>query len=207
MRRLIGSKVFERLLQEDFEFYGMKELRISKTLAEEHYKIHKGKPFYPWLIDFITAGPIIPVIIQGEKSITRVRLLLGTTLVQEADPDSLRGRYGIWGGINIAHASDSVTSAESEIALWVKNADLTIEQNSRKTLQTYCTKWGMIHNDYTSDLRKICKRLTEVSDKEDYEKAQTLINAYLEKECLGFTTEQIENLSHLIVEHIVRKKG
>ena len=146
MRRLIGSKVFERLLQEDFEFYGMKELQISNPLAEEHYKIHKGKPFYPWLIDFITAGPIIPVIIQGEKSITRVRLLLGTTRVQEADPDSLRGRYGIWSGINIAHASDSVTSADVEIALWTKNADLSIEQDCRNTLQAYCTRWGMIHN-------------------------------------------------------------
>ena len=111
MRRHVGSRVFKRLLEEDFSFFGMTEVQISKKLAEEHYKVHKGKSFYPWLIDFIIAGPVIPVIIEGENAIYRVRSLLGSTLVEESDPLSLRGKYGIWGGINIAHASDSIASA------------------------------------------------------------------------------------------------
>ncbi|MHA1713568.1 MAG: nucleoside-diphosphate kinase [Candidatus Ranarchaeia archaeon] len=206
MRRYTGAKVFDRLLHENFEFYGMKEYTVSRTLAEKHYSIHKGKRFYAWLIDFITGGPVIPVIIEGKHAVSRVRNLLGATLVQNANAETLRGRYGIWGGINIAHASDAVETAVDEIALWNKYGGLDEQKKCRDKIQRYCSQWGSLGFDYTRDIRNICVKVLEETDQDSIKKAETLLAAYLEKECVGFPEKHVKSLAHLIIRHVLLQR-
>ena len=203
MRRFTGAKVFAELLSHDFKFKGLKEFTLSHALAEAHYVVHKGKRFYPWLIKFIKGGPVVAVIIEGESAISKIRELLGATLVQNADSESLRGKYGIWGGINIAHASDSKTTAEQEINLWTKQGGLDSSLLSRNKLESYVTRWDSPIGGYTTDIRKVCKRVLTENDPENLKKAEILLGAYLEKECIGFSETAIQNLAHLIIEHLL----
>ena len=107
IRRSPGVKVIERLLQEPFQFFGLKRFQIPIELTKAHYAEHTDKPFFPWLSEYIRSAPIMPLIVEGEDVITQMRTLLGNTMVKEASPESLRGKYGIWKGINVAHASDT----------------------------------------------------------------------------------------------------
>ena len=105
---------------------GMKMMAVSTGLAETHYAIHKGKPFYDSLIDYITSAPIVAIAWQGSKAVAVVRQVLCATDPTEAQPGTVRGDYGIDIGRNLTHGSDSVKNGMAEINLWFK-ADELIE--------------------------------------------------------------------------------
>ncbi len=116
-RGMVGE-VLSRFEKKGLKIVAMKMLKIDKTLAENHYAEHKGKSFYPLLIDFILSGPVIAFILEGPNAINAVRKLVGATDPDEAEPGSIRGDHVLFTTFNIIHASDSPESSEKEISLF-----------------------------------------------------------------------------------------
>jgi len=122
-RRLIG-RIVQRFEDKGLAVAGMKFMRISRELAERHYAPHRGKPFYPGLIDYITSGPVLVMVLQGPRCIDIARLLMGKTFGYEASPGTIRGDFGASRTFNLVHGSDSPESAATEIALYFDDGQL-----------------------------------------------------------------------------------
>ena len=122
-RNLIGTVVsaFER---KGFKLVGAKLMWVSPELAEQHYAEHKGKPFFPNLVRFITSAPVFAMVWEGENVIAAARQMMGKTNPMEAAPGTLRGDYAISVGMNLIHGSDSPESAEREIKLFFREEEL-----------------------------------------------------------------------------------
>lgn len=118
-RGLIGE-IIARLEKRGLRLVGAKFIQVSQELAEEHYAIHKGKPFYEGLIEYVTAAPVMAMVWEGPNAIAAVRQTMGATRPTEAAPGSVRHDFGLEVGRNITHASDSLENAQKEIALWFK---------------------------------------------------------------------------------------
>jgi nucleoside-diphosphate kinase len=104
---------------------GLTWFQPSCGLIEQHYDFLQGRPFFPWLVDFMTALPLLVGKIEAEPaSLEEMRYELGETRINEARPGSLRERFGIFGGVNCLHLSDSPESGEKETALWEQHLDL-----------------------------------------------------------------------------------
>ena len=114
---LIGEIIF-RLEKKGLKIAAMRMLQMDKALARRHYAVHKGKPFFVGLVDFITSGPIVAVVVEGEKSVEVVRKLMGETDPVKAAAGTIRGDYGLDIGKNLIHGSDSEENAQKEIALF-----------------------------------------------------------------------------------------
>jgi nucleoside-diphosphate kinase len=122
-RGLIGE-VIARLERRGLRLIGAKFLAVSQELAETHYAIHKGKPFYEPLIKYITSSPVMAMAWEGPNAIAAVRQTMGATRPTEAAPGSIRHDFGLEVGRNLTHASDSVENGELEVALWFKPEEL-----------------------------------------------------------------------------------
>ncbi|MHC1635449.1 MAG: nucleoside-diphosphate kinase [Candidatus Methanospirareceae archaeon] len=119
IRRYVGARAIKELIDAGFEVKYFGEISPSREfIASRHYAQHKGKFFYEWLVDYVTSSPLLVFILSGEDVIYEVRKLLGATIPEKADCNSIRGRYGIFGGINVAHASDSAESSMRELEIW-----------------------------------------------------------------------------------------
>ena len=114
---LIGEIIF-RLEKKGLKIAAMRMLQMDKALARRHYAVHDGKPFFAGLVDFITSGPIVAVVVEGEKSVEVVRKLMGETDPVKAAPGTIRGDYGLDIGENLIHGSDSEENAQVEISLF-----------------------------------------------------------------------------------------
>lgn len=122
-RGLIGS-VLTRFEQRGLTIVGLKLLQITPALAEQHYGVHKGKPFYAGLVKHITSGPVVVGVLEGPKAISIVRTTMGATNAAEAVPGTIRGDYALEIGFNIIHGSDSSETAKQEINLFFKPEEL-----------------------------------------------------------------------------------
>ncbi len=122
-RGIIGS-VLTRFEQRGLKFAALKLIHITPQLAEEHYGMHKGKPFYPGLVKHITSSPVVVGVLEGPKAISVARTTMGATNAAEAVPGTIRGDYAIEIGFNIIHGSDSAENAAKEIALFFKPEEL-----------------------------------------------------------------------------------
>lgn len=122
-RRLIG-RLIQRFEEKGLAVVGMKLMRISRELAERHYAPHKGKPFYPGLIDYITSGPVVVMVLQDERCIEIARTMMGKTFGYEAAPGTIRGDFGASRSFNLIHGSDAPESAKTEIALYFQEKEL-----------------------------------------------------------------------------------
>ncbi|MDP6793171.1 MAG: nucleoside-diphosphate kinase [Anaerolineales bacterium] len=122
-RGLIGE-IVKRVEQRGLRLIGMKFMRVSRALAETHYSIHKGKPFYDKLIEYITSAPVVAMAWQGNKAVVVVRQVLGATDPTTADPGTVRADYGIDIGRNLTHGSDSVLTGNAEVNLWFTKKEL-----------------------------------------------------------------------------------
>ena len=114
---LIGE-IVSRLEKKGLKITAMRMLRMDKALARKHYAVHDGKPFFAGLVEFITSGPIVAVVVEGDKSVEVVRKLMGETDPVKAAPGTIRGDYGLDIGENLIHGSDSEENAQKEIALF-----------------------------------------------------------------------------------------
>ena len=122
-RGLIGE-VTARLERRGLRLVAAKFLAVSQELAETHYAIHKGKPFYDSLIAYITSAPVMAMVWEGPNAIAAIRQTMGATRPTEAAPGSLRHDFALEVGRNLTHASDSVENGENEVALWFKAEEL-----------------------------------------------------------------------------------
>lgn len=122
-RGLIGN-VITRFEERGLKFVGLKLMQITPALAEQHYGVHKGKPFYPGLVKHITSSPVVVGVLEGPKAISVVRNTMGATNPVEAAPGSIRGAYALEIGFNIVHGSDGPETAAFEINLFFKPEEL-----------------------------------------------------------------------------------
>lgn len=121
-RKLIGD-IIQRVERKGLEIKALKMERIALEKAEKHYEVHKEKEFYNDLINFITSGPVVLMVIEGENCVQIVRQMAGSTSPLDAIPGSIRGDYSIDLLKNIVHTSDSVESSKREIKNFFRNVD------------------------------------------------------------------------------------
>lgn len=118
VQRGLMGEVISRLERRGLRMSAAKFMWVSQELAEKHYAIHKGKPFYEGLIQYITASPVLAMVWEGPNAVAAVRQTMGSTRPTEAAPGSLRHDFALMVGRNLTHASDSVENGELEVALW-----------------------------------------------------------------------------------------
>ena len=122
-RGIIGN-IVTRFEQRGLKFVGLKLIHITPALAEQHYGVHKGKPFYPGLVKHITSGPVVVAVLEGPRAISVVRTTMGATNAAEAIPGTIRGDFALEIGFNIIHGSDGPETAKQEINLFFKPEEL-----------------------------------------------------------------------------------
>ena len=116
-RGLVGV-IIGRIERRGLRLIGIKMLQVSRSLAEKHYAVHKGKPFYDGLIDYIIASPVVAMTWQGSKAVEVVRQVLGSTNPTQASPGTIRADFAVDTGRNLTHGSDSAQTGELEVNLW-----------------------------------------------------------------------------------------
>ena len=122
-RRLIGT-VIQRFEQKGLRLAGLKFVQASRELAEKHYAVHKGKPFYDSLLAFLTSGPTVAIVWEGREAVAVARTMMGATDGAKSPPGTIRGDFGISVQNNLVHGSDSAENAAAEIALWFSASEL-----------------------------------------------------------------------------------
>lgn len=124
LARRIAGEILARVERKGFDIVGAKLLRISRELAEAHYAEHRGKEFFRELVAYITSGPVLALVVEGDDAILLVRKLCGPTRAEDAPPGTIRGDYALHTGLNIVHASDSAEAAAREIDLFFRPGEL-----------------------------------------------------------------------------------
>jgi nucleoside-diphosphate kinase len=121
-RRAVRAAIWKWLqARTDMKLTGLRWFHAPRALIEQHYDFLEGKPFFPWLVDFMTALPVVVGQLEAEPAdLERIRHELGETQIHKARPGSIRERYGIYGGVNCLHLSDSAESGKKETTLWSK---------------------------------------------------------------------------------------
>ena len=122
-RGLIGE-IIGRFERRGLKLVGMKLMQMSKTLAETHYAVHKERPFYNSLVEYIISGPVVAMVWQGKDAIAAARSTMGATNPVEATPGTIRGDFGMEIGRNLVHGSDSPENGVKEVALFFEEAEL-----------------------------------------------------------------------------------
>jgi nucleoside-diphosphate kinase len=122
-RGLIGE-IIRRLEDRGLRLVAAKFLKVDRDLAERHYAIHKGQPFYEGLIKYITSAPVMASVWEGANAIQAVRQTMGATRPTEAAPGSIRHDFGLDISRNLTHASDSPQTAIEEIGLWFQSEEM-----------------------------------------------------------------------------------
>ena len=124
VQRGLCGEIVSRFEKKGLKLIAMKLMVIPKETAENHYGEHKGKKFYDSLISYITSGPVLAMVWEGENAVSICRNMMGKTNPAESAPGTIRGDYGMVTGLNIIHGSDSVESAEREIKIFFKPEEL-----------------------------------------------------------------------------------
>ncbi|HET9322941.1 MAG TPA: nucleoside-diphosphate kinase [Gaiellaceae bacterium] len=118
VRRALAGEIIARLERRGLELKAARLLTVDRALAEEHYAEHAEKPFFGELVEFITSGPTMALVVEGEGAIATVRTTMGATNPADAAPGTIRGDLSLSMPDNLVHGSDSPESAAREIALW-----------------------------------------------------------------------------------------
>ena len=116
--RNLTGEIISRFERKGLQLVALKLMTMSRELAERHYEEHAGKPFFGELVEFVTSGPLVAMVLAGERAVEAARQVIGATNPLEADAGSIRGEYAIDVGQNMVHGSDSDASAAREVALF-----------------------------------------------------------------------------------------
>jgi nucleoside-diphosphate kinase len=116
--RSLSGEILARFERRGLTLRAARLVTASRELGEQHYAEHREKPFFGELVDFITSGPTLAIVLEGEGAIATCRTTIGSTNPADADPGSLRGTYALAMPNNLVHGSDSPESSEREIGLW-----------------------------------------------------------------------------------------
>ena len=122
-RQLVGE-IIRRYESKGFKLIGLKLLQPTRELAEKHYAVHKERPFFSGLVEFITSGPVVAMVWEGDGVVASARKIIGATNPLTAEPGTIRGDFGANIGRNIIHGSDAIETAQTEIALWFTPEEL-----------------------------------------------------------------------------------
>jgi len=123
MRGLMGE-IVSRIERKGLLIAAMKLSKLNKAQAERFYDVHRGKPFFKALVEHVTSGPILAMVVEGPEAISVVRRLIGETSSFKAEPGTVRGDFGVSITKNVVHASDSVENAEREISFFFKKPEI-----------------------------------------------------------------------------------
>ena len=122
-RGLVG-RVLSRYEERGLKIVGLKLVAVSRQQAERHYAVHREKPFYAGLVEFLTSSPLVAAVLEGPNAIDVVRAINGATRPVEAAPGTIRGDLALEVAQNLVHASDGPETAENEVALWFRSDEL-----------------------------------------------------------------------------------
>jgi nucleoside-diphosphate kinase len=124
VQRLLTGRILSRFEERGLKLVGLKLVRVDRELAERHYAIHRQKPFFGGLVDFITSSPLVAAVFEGPNAIAVVRAMVGATRPHEAAPGTIRGDFALETAQNLVHASDGAETAATELALWFRAEEL-----------------------------------------------------------------------------------
>jgi nucleoside-diphosphate kinase len=124
VERILVGEVVGRFEKRGLKIVGMKFMKVTKEMAEQHYGEHKGKPFYDGLVSYITSGPIVAMALEGKNAVALARQTIGATKPQDAAPGTIRGDLAVEIGRNIVHGSDSPENGQREIGIFFKPEEL-----------------------------------------------------------------------------------
>src|SRR5882724_12890147 len=124
VQRNLSGEIISRFEKKGLQIVGMKLMKIAPQLAETHYESHRGKPFYPALVKFMTCSPVIVLALAGKDAIAIARNMMGATFGSKAAPGTIRGDLGVSNSFNLIHGSDSAESATRELGLFFKPEEL-----------------------------------------------------------------------------------
>ena len=124
VRRSLAGEILARFERRGFQLRAARFVQVDKSLAEQHYAEHAEKPFFGELVEFITSGPTLALVVEGEGAIGTLRKTIGATNPAAAEPGSIRGDLAVAMPDNLVHGSDSLESAAREIALWFSDDEL-----------------------------------------------------------------------------------
>ena len=124
VQRLLAGRILGRYEDRGLKLVGLKLLHVDRDLAERHYAVHREKPFFGSLVDFITSAPLVAAVLDGPNAIAVVRAMNGATRPHEALPGTIRGDFALETAQNIVHASDGPEAATTELGLWFRADEL-----------------------------------------------------------------------------------
>lgn len=136
VQRKLVSEILGRFEKKGFKLVGLKLMSVSKELAEQHYGVHRERPFFAGLVEFITSGSIVAIVLEGDGVVASARKIIGATNPLNSEPGTIRGDLAVSIGRNIIHGSDAVETAQAEIALWFKDEEL-VDWNPTMTAWLY----------------------------------------------------------------------
>lgn len=118
VQRLLTGRIISRFEERGLKIVGLKLVHVSRELAERHYAVHRERPFFGGLVEFITSSPLVAMALEGPNAIAVVRAMVGATRPNEAAPGTIRGDLALETAQNLIHASDGAETASAELALW-----------------------------------------------------------------------------------------
>ena len=124
VQRLLAGRILARFEERGLKVVGLKLVQVERALAEEHYAIHRERPFFGGLVDFITSSPLVALALEGPNAIAVVRSMVGATKPHEAAPGTIRGDFALETAQNLVHASDGPETAAAELGLWFGKGEL-----------------------------------------------------------------------------------
>ncbi len=124
IQRGLAGQILGRFERRGLKVVGLKMMRVTRQLAESYYAEHKGKPFYEPLMGYITSGPVVAMVLEGDGAVAVVRKMMGKTNSAEAETGTIRGDFALTIGRNVIHGSDSLESAKREIGFFFKPEEL-----------------------------------------------------------------------------------
>lgn len=124
VQRGLMGRIISRFEEKGLQIVGCKLTQIPMSLAETHYKDHKGKPFYPGLVGFMTSAPVLVLAVRGLGAIAIARKMMGATFGSKAEPGTIRGDFGVSNSFNLIHGSDSPEAAARELELFFQKGEV-----------------------------------------------------------------------------------
>jgi len=204
IRRYVGARVIQEFVNDrQFEIACFEELYPPREfIAEKHYAQHKGKFFYKWLLEYVTSSPLLVFVLRGNGVVPKVRELLGSTIPENAPCNTIRGKYGIFGGINVAHASEDVDSARREVEMWKSVTKLENRNHLRKANQ-YVKRYIDFQMVDSVRYREISELIVQGGIPQ--EEAKALFTSLLLRES-DFAVETISQFAVLMVNNALLRK-
>jgi nucleoside-diphosphate kinase len=124
VQRLLTGRIIGRFEERGLKIVGLKLVQVDRDLAERHYAVHRERPFFGSLVEFITSSPLVAMVLEGPNAIALVRMMVGATRPNEAATGTIRGDFAMETAQNLIHASDGPETAVSEISLWFGQGEL-----------------------------------------------------------------------------------